>query len=214
MLACTSAPFGQEEAVNPMLPAALQRDLVLASSSPRRAEILRMLGFDFEIVDAGLREEDHAHPDPEEYVRRLALLKAEHAAAARSRGLFLGADTVVVVDRDILGKPVSAEQALDMLRLLSGRWHTVYTGVALHDREADRSEVDHERTAVRFQAWGEEFLRRYVASGECMDKAGAYAIQGLGALLVSEIRGCYYNVMGLPVGCLVRLLSRMRVPEV
>src|SRR5262245_58248452 len=143
-----------------MLPAALQRDLVLASGSPRRAEILRMLGFDFEIVDAGLREEDHGHPDPQEHVRRLALLKAEHAAAGKSRGLFLGADTVVVVDGDILEKPASAEQALDMLRLLSGRWHTVYTGVALVDRESDRTAVDHERTEVRFKAWGDEFLRR------------------------------------------------------
>jgi nucleoside triphosphate pyrophosphatase len=200
--------------VNPLLPATLQTDLVLASSSPRRAEILRMLGFEFEIVPSALVEEDHAHPEPEPTVRRLAQLKAEAAARGRERGLFLGADTVVVIDGDILNKPRSPEEALEMLRRLRGRWHAVYTGIALVDRASGREGVEHERTEVRFHPWDDAFLARYVATGECMDKAGAYAIQGLGALLVCEIRGCFYNVMGLPVGCFVRLLERLRPAEV
>ena len=192
-----------------MLPAASQRHLVLASSSPRRAEILRMLGFEFEVVPSEVVEEDHGHPDPIEHVRRLARLKAEQVRAAAPRDLVLGADTIVVVDSDILNKPASSDEALAMLRRLRGRWHTVFTGVALADGATHRTVVGHESTDVRFHAWDDDFLRRYVATGECMDKAGAYAIQGLGALLVREIRGCFYNVMGLPIGCLVGLLGAL-----
>jgi septum formation protein len=197
-----------------MLPAALQCELVLASSSPRRAEILRMLGFEFTVVPAGIAEEDHGHPDPVEHVERLARLKAGQVLVGAGNGVILGADTIVVVDGDILNKPLSADDALAMLRRLRGRWHTVFTGIALADRATDRTVVGHERTDVRFHPWDDDFLQRYVATGECMDKAGAYAIQGLGALLVQEIRGCFYNVMGLPIGCLVRLLGTLRSREV
>jgi len=192
----------------------MQADLVLASGSPRRAAILRMLGFEFEVVPAALVEEDHLHPEPEPTVRRLAQLKAEAAAQGRARGLFIGADTIVVVDGDILNKPRSPAEAMQMLRRLRGRWHTVYTGIALVDRVSGREGAEHECTDVHFHAWDDAFLERYVATGECMDKAGAYAIQGLGALLVREIRGCFYNVMGFPVGSFVRLLQRLRPEEV
>jgi septum formation protein len=197
-----------------MLPAALQRDLILASSSPRRAEILRMLGFEFEVVAVPVAEDVVGSPDPAEHVCLLARRKAAAAAAGRTRGLFLGADTIVVVDRDILNKPASAAGALDMLRRLRGRWHVVHTGLALHDAVSGRVAADSERTEVRFHDWGDEALRQYVATGEGDDKAGAYAIQGLGAMLVSEIRGDYYNVMGLPIGVLLRLLESLRATEV
>ena len=200
--------------MNPILTAGQQRDLVLASSSPRRATILRMLGFEFDIVPAALDEPQHGQTDPEPHVRRLAELKAAAAAATRRRGLFLGADTVVVVDGDILEKPESPVEALAMQRRLRDRWHTVYTGVALVDRDSGRSGAGVERTEVRFHAWDDAFLQRYVATGEGLDKAGSYAIQGLGAMLVREIRGDYYNVMGLPVGCFLRLLGELRPPEV
>jgi septum formation protein len=169
-----------------------------------------MLGFEFEIVAVPVAEAELGHPNPVEHVQRLARLKAEAAAATRPHGLFLGADTVVVVDGDILNKPVSRTDALAMQRRLRDRWHTVLTGVALLDRETGGNEVGIESSDVRFQDWDDAFLARYVATGECDDKAGAYAIQGLGAMLVREIRGCYYNVMGLPVGCFVHLLQQLR----
>jgi len=200
--------------VNPMLTAAQQRDLVLASSSPRRATILRMLGFEFDVVAAPIDEAQHGLAEPVAHVRQLADLKATAGAATRAQGLFLGADTVVVLDGDILEKPSSPAEALAMQRRLRDRWHTVYTGVALLDRDSGQRAVDHECTEVRFHAWDDAFLQRYVETGEGSDKAGAYAIQGLGALLVREIRGDYYNVMGLPVGCFVRLLGEIRPPEV
>jgi septum formation protein len=208
------AACGLEIGVNPMLPAPLQVDLVLASGSPRRAAILRMLGFEFEIVVDPIAEEELGSSEPIEHVQSLARLKAEAAARGRHRGVFLGADTIVVIDGEILNKPPDAAAALGMLQRLRGRWHTVFTGLALLDVASSRTRVEFERTEVRFADWDDAALRRYIATGECMDKAGAYAIQGLGALLVAEIRGDYYNVMGLPVGLLVRMLAELRAREV
>ena len=196
--------------MNPMLEPQQQSGLVLASGSPRRATILAMLGFEFEVLVVPVAEEELGHPEPVQHVERLARLKAEAAAATRPQGLFLGADTIVVVDGDILNKPASRTDALAMHRRLRDRWHTVYTGVAVLDRATGRLAAGSESTAVRFDAWDDAFLARYVGTGEGDDKAGAYAIQGLGALLVREIRGCYFNVMGLPVGCFVHLLRRLR----
>lgn len=200
--------------MNPMLPASVQSDLVLASGSPRRAEILRMLGFDFEVVVAPVNEDVPDGADPAAHVRELALSKAQAARGRASRGLWIGADTVVVVDGEILNKPASADEALSMLSRLRGRWHDVHTGVALVEAATQQHVEAAERTAVLFRRWDDAFLRRYIATGECRDKAGAYAIQGLGALLVQEIRGCYFNVMGFPVGCFVDLLSVLRPLEV
>lgn len=215
MLACKApSRVPMEAPVNPMLAPHVQRDLVLASGSARRAEILSMLGFEFEIVSVPIPEHELGHPEPDEHVQQLARLKAEAAARTRSRGLFLGADTVVVVDGDILEKPPSEAIALDMLRRLRGRWHTVHTGVAVLDRGTGGASVGVERTEVRFRDWPDAALGRYVATGECMDKAGAYAIQGFGALLVAEIRGDFFNVMGLPVGLLLRFLEERRAAEV
>jgi len=196
-----------------MLPAALQRDLVLASSSPRRADILRMLGFDFETVLAPIDELAFALPDPDAHVRRLASLKAAAARAQRGRGVLIAADTIVVVDGDRLEKPESAVEAMDMQRRLRDRWHTVFTGVAVLDAASGDERVGVEQTEVRFEDWDDAILQRYVATREGMDKAGGYAIQGHGALLVREIRGCYYNVMGFPIGCFVRLLADLRGVE-
>lgn len=195
--------------MNPFVPAAEQRRLVLASTSPRRATVLQMLGFEFEIAAAPIDEAALGLPEPEPHVIRLAELKAQAAAPGRPGRVLIGADTVVAIDGDILEKPASRAEALAMLGRLRGRWHTVYTGVALLDAAASRMVAAAERTEVRFAHWDDTALRRYVDSGECMDKAGAYAIQGLGALLVHEIRGCFYNVMGFPIGTFARLLSEL-----
>ncbi len=200
--------------MNPLLPAAMQQDLVLASASPRRAAILRMLGFDFDVVPTRVEEEPLHEPDPAAHARIQARRKAGAGGTGRLRGTSIGADTIVVVDGDILGKPTTPDEALHMLRRLRGRWHTVHTGVALQDLASGRLVDGVESTEVRFHSWNDEVLRRYVDTRECDDKAGAYAIQGVGAMLVQEIRGCYYNVMGFPVQRFLALLGEFRKVEV
>ncbi len=200
--------------MNSLVPAHLQQDLVLASASPRRATVLDMLGFEFEIEPADVEETHDGRESPPEHARRLAREKAQALARSRSAGTSIGADTIVVADGDILGKPESFDHALEMLGRLQGRWHTVHTGIALYDLAARRGVDDVASTEVRFRACDDDLLRRYVETGECDDKAGAYAIQGIGALLVQEIRGCYYNVMGFPIHSFVELLQQLHASEV
>ncbi|MCA1630626.1 MAG: Maf family protein [Acidobacteria bacterium] len=173
--------------------------LVLASASPRRAEILRAVGWEFEVAPAHIDESLRAGETPVAYVERLAREKAGAAAGARLFGLVLGADTVVVSGGEILGKPRDEGEARRMLRTLRGRWHEVLTGVALVRAEDSRSTVAHERTRVRFAEMSEREIDWYVATGEPADKAGAYAVQGRAALFVDGIEGDYWNVVGLPV---------------
>lgn len=173
--------------------------LVLASSSPRRSEILSAVGWPFEAHPAGVDETRRAGEAPEEFVQRLAREKAESVARTRLFGLVLGADTTVVVGGEILEKPRDEEDAHRMLRLLSGRWHEVLTGVALVRAETGRSAVGVERTRVRFAETSEEEIAWHVKTGDVLDKAGAYAVQGRAALFIRGIEGDYWNVVGLPV---------------
>ncbi|HJQ33988.1 MAG TPA: Maf family protein [Pyrinomonadaceae bacterium] len=173
--------------------------LVLASSSPRRAEILRAVGWPFETHAAGVDETRRPSEPPEDFVRRLAREKAEAVAQSRLFGLVLGADTTVVVDGEVLEKPRDAEDARRMLRLMSGRWHEVLTGVALVRAETGRARVGLERTRVRFAETSEAEIAWHVETGNVLDKAGAYAIQGRAALFIEAIDGDYWNVVGLPV---------------
>jgi len=200
--------------VNPLLPVTLQKHLVLASASPRRAQILTMLGFEFEVEPTRAEDEPLHEPDAPAHARTQAQRKAAAGARGRHLGTSIGADTIVVVDGDILGKPRSDAEALAMLQRLRGRWHLVHTGLALHDAGSGRSVAGVETTEVRFRAWDDTMLRRYVQTGECADKAGAYAIQGFGAMLVDEIRGCFFNVMGFPVQRFLALLGELRDVEV
>jgi septum formation protein len=171
-------------------------NLVLASKSPRRSEILRNAGIDFVIRTAEVEEVHTPGESPVEYVRRLARSKA-WAVLALMHEVILGADTVVVVDEVILEKPADAADAARMIRMLSGRTHEVITGISL--RKGERTITDHATTKVHFANWTEDEIHEYVESGEPMDKAGAYAIQGLASKLVTGIEGCYFNVVGLPV---------------
>ncbi len=200
--------------VNPLLPMEWQQDLILASASPRRAAILAMLGFEFEVVTTAVENEPLHEPDPVAHARAQARRKAAAVAGLRPRGTCIGADTIVVVDGAILGKPITRAAALWMQRQLRGRWHEVHTGLALQDAASGRSLDAVETTAVRFHDWDDAVLHQYVDTGECDDKAGAYAIQGFGAMLVEEIRGCYYNVMGLPVQRFLQLLRALHDAEV
>lgn len=180
--------------------------LILASRSPRRAEILSAVSWPFEAQAANIDETRTESEDAVSYVKRLAKMKAEAVANQHSAGLVLGADTIVVVEGAILGQPRDAEDARRMLELLSGKWHEVITGVALMRlSEPKRSVVAYEQTRVRFAGLSAAEIDWYVATGEPRDKAGAYAIQGRAALFIEEIEGDYFNIVGLPVRLVYKL---------
>ena len=173
--------------------------IILASRSPRRAEILNAVGWPFEVVVAGVDETLQSNESPIDYVQRLAIAKATAVAAKVENGLVLGADTTVVVDGEILGQPLDVDDARRMLRSLSGRWHEVLTGIALVRAGTQQTRVDYELTRVRFAPLTNEEIEWYVSTNEPMDKAGAYGVQGKAAFFVKEIQGDYFNVMGLPI---------------
>lgn len=177
-------------------------EIVLGSASPRRAEILRAAGIPFRVQRADVDERRLDGEDAKSYVRRLARLKAE---AVQGPGLILAADTTVQVDGHILEKPTGPEDAARMLRLLSGRAHEVLTGVCL--RAGRQTVVEHETTRVYFRALSEQDIEAYAGSGEPLDKAGAYAIQGLASRFIYRIEGCYFNVVGLPISLVWQLLQ-------
>jgi septum formation protein len=182
-------------------------NLILASQSPRRKELLSISGFDFTVRSRPVEEVRAPSEDPREYVMRLAREKAE-AAWEDSDEIVLGADTVVVLDDRVLEKPHHAASAKAMLRALSCREHVVLTGICLKHRTG--MIVDCESTRVSFVELSEKEIEDYVASGEPMDKAGAYAIQGLASKFIDRIEGDYFNVMGLPLAQVYRHLKSLR----
>lgn len=182
--------------------------LILASNSPRRREILRMAGIPFEAVPSTVEEHPGADETPEQYVRRLAVEKAVDVARRMPTGsLVLGADTEVEIEGRVLGKPQDAAHAAAMLLPLSGRSHRVITGLCLLGPQPGSRRVETVTTIVWFATLTGKEIDEYVRSGEPMDKAGAYGIQGLAGKFVERIEGCYYNVMGLPVATVYRLLK-------
>lgn len=181
---------------------------ILASQSPRRKHLLDTLGLSFCVVPSTVDEIVPPHlTDPVEIVEHLASLKAQDVAKQHPDALTLGADTLVVLNNQILGKPNDPQEARSMLKTLSGVTHTVYTGLALLHPTTEREMVTHEATAVSFASLSDAEIEAYVATGSPLDKAGAYGIQeDLGAVFVSGIRGDYYNVVGLPLHRLYRIL--------
>jgi septum formation protein len=186
------------------------RRLILASASPRREELLRRLGVPFTVVPSDLLEE-LPPGSPPEAVRAIALAKARAVAERVGSGVVLGADTVVVLGGTILGKPKDPDDARRMLRALGGRTHDVITGVALVEAPARREVSTAVVTRVLMGEYGEAEIEAYLATGEPFDKAGAYAIQGAGGLLVAGVDGCYTNVVGLPLTTTRRLLAEWGV---
>ncbi len=181
--------------------------IILASNSPRRRELLAQIGIrDFQILSPDVDETVEPDLSPARMVEELSLRKARAAAGrAGAEDLIIAADTVVALDGRVLGKPRDQGEAFAMLSALSGREHRVYTGVTVLG--GGQAATEHEETAVAFRALSPEEIRDYIATGEPMDKAGAYGIQGVGALLVQGIRGDYCNVVGLPLFRLGRMLS-------
>lgn len=212
----------------------MKKRIILGSASPRRRELLEQIGIEFEIVVSDAQEH-YESTRPEEIVRELALMKAEHVAeeverrekeraeqasiSRRETGevhlcnvVILGADTIVVRDGQILGKPSDEEAAFSMLKSLQGRMHQVYTGVAVLDFDGNgkRRTISHaEETKVYVHEMTDEEIRRYIAAGESMDKAGAYGVQGRFAAYIDRIEGDYYNVVGLPVAYLYHALKEL-----
>jgi len=187
--------------------------LVLASQSPRRRDLLHRLGLEFEVQPSDVDESFPEDVESGEAVEIVAARKAARTALFHPDGLTLAADTVVVLGDEVLGKPVSAAHARDMLQRLSGRTHIVYTGIALAHPTSGRTVTDHEATRVTFGELDSAEISAYVATGSPMDKAGSYGIQDdYGALLVERIEGDYYNVVGLPLRCLYRTI-RQHFPD-
>jgi len=185
--------------------------IILASSSPRRQELFRQLHIPFDVKVAGVDESVEKDITPGTLVETLALRKARAVAREVEGGLVVGSDTVVALCDRVLGKPVDHKDAFRMLDCLQGREHKVFTGLAVIDAVTGRFVSAHECTVVHFRQAEPGEIEAYVATGEPLDKAGAYGIQGLGAVFVSKIEGCYFNVVGLPVARLVEVLGQFGV---
>jgi septum formation protein len=190
-----------------MTPTAGPARVLLASQSPRRRELLTLVGIPHEVMPADIDESYLAGETPRAHCERLAREKAATIAARVPDALTIGSDTIVVVDGDVLGKPRDEDDAARMLRRLSGRAHTVLTAVAVDWRGTVRSAV--EEVDVTFRALADDEIRAYIATGEPMDKAGSYGIQGYGATIVTRIDGDYFAVMGLPVQRMVGLIREV-----
>ncbi len=174
--------------------------LILASQSPRRRQLLRQIGLRFRVIPSHVPERIRKKESPASNAKRIALDKANEVASRVKRGIVIGADTVVVLDHHVLGKPKTAADARRMLRLLSGREHVVYTGFALVDARTGKKRSGAVSTKVRFRPLSTEEIAEYVRSGSPMDKAGAYGIQDdFGAVFVDKVNGCFYNVVGFPL---------------
>ncbi len=187
----------------------LKQRIILASKSPRRAEILRAVGWEFETQAANIDETRRDSEDALSYVKRLAHEKASTIAERAPHIVVLGADTVFVIDGQILGQPRDDEEARRMLAMLSSKWHEVLTGVALVHRDSEAL-IEHQSTRVRFCELLPEEIEWYVSTGEPRDKAGAYAIQGRGGIFIERIEGDYFNIVGLPVRLLYEMMQRMK----
>ena len=187
-------------------PIRTKESLVLASASPRRAELLRLLLVNFEILPCQVSEHRLRGESAEVMVKRLALAKARMGRRLRPNSTVVGADTVVIFETQIFGKPDSVEDARSMLRCLSGRTHFVLTGICVFHGHTRL--VDYSRTAVRFNRISDREITDYLRTGEPLDKAGAYAIQGAASRFVEGVEGCYFNVVGLPVSLLYHMLKK------
>jgi len=187
-----------------------QLDVILASASPRRRELLSLVFDEFRVIPSGF-DEDGVPDDlaPADHVQHSALMKARDVAARHPDSLVIGADTIVVTGNRILGKPRDEADAAQMLKALSGRTHQVHSGIAVIKDGVEHTAV--ECTDVTFRPLSDKMISRYISTGEPMDKAGAYAIQGRGSVLIESINGCYFNVVGLPIYRLSRLLEEFGV---
>lgn len=189
----------------------MERPIILASASPRRQQLLLQLGLKFSVEPSYLDENPDTTMDFGPLAAKMAHSKAMAVASKHDEGLVIGADTIVVLDDRILGKPGTFEEAEEMLRILSGRWHKVFTGVSLVDAATKRHIKEFEESRVKFKVLSSLEIQNYIKTGEPMDKAGAYGIQGKGALFIEKIEGDYYNIVGLPLFKLSQMLKHFDI---
>ncbi|MFW6022161.1 MAG: Maf family protein [Halanaerobiaceae bacterium] len=185
--------------------------LVLASASPRRQELMDMLGLNFTVVPGNIDEENYSGIEPIEMVQELSKAKVEKVADLVEDTLVIGSDTIVLLGRDILGKPANQSDAVKMLSKIQNRKHTVITGIAVFDTLSGKIVIDYDKTDVYMRVMSRDEIENYVATGEPMDKAGSYGIQGLGGIFVEKINGSFYTVMGLPIHKLVSMLKEFNI---
>lgn len=186
----------------------MHESIILASASPRRQQLLTQIGLDFFVEPSCIDENLNCEMDFGHLVAEIAFQKAAAVAKKHEKGLVLGADTIVVLDEEVLGKPATLQEAEGMLSHLSGRWHRVFTGLTLIDAATNHCLKEFEESQVKFKNLSSSEIQNYVETGEPLDKAGAYAIQGKGALFVEKIYGDYYNIVGLPLFKLNTMLIR------
>ena len=187
------------------------KPLILASKSPRRKFLLKQIGMKFRIIPSNVTEVFILSESPSDNAERIALEKASEVASRLRKGIVIGADTIVVIDHHVLGKPTSKDDARRMLKLLSRREHSVFTGFALIDVESGRHVTGVEETKVRFRKLEEKEITDYINSGSPMDKAGAYGIQDdFGAVFIEKVDGCFYNVVGFPLARFYSTLQRFK----
>lgn len=185
----------------------VMRKIILASASARRAEILKLSGLDFSVCDSGYQEEFTHQLDPHSLAQYLSRKKAEAVAWRYKNAVVIAADTFILFGEERFGKPLSVEEAIKILSVLNGNIHSVLTGFTIMDTGRGIAKSRCEETKVYFRECSDEEIRAYAASGEPLDKAGAYAIQGLGAVLIEKIEGDFFNVMGLPLCAVVKELK-------
>lgn len=182
-------------------------NIILASGSPRRREILSNTSAKFSVITSDVDEKIFDYEEPTQLVLRLAFEKCMDVAVNNTENVVIGADTIVVLDNEILGKPKNEDEAFKMLKKLSNREHQVITGMSIVNLEKNKKIVDYAISNVKFKNLTDQDIADYISTKECLDKAGAYGIQGYGALLVEEIRGDYFNIVGLPISKLSDILK-------
>jgi septum formation protein len=187
------------------------KKIILASASPRRKELLEKIGLKFEVDASDCEKEIDLTPEPDELVRRISMTKAESVAARHENAIIIAADTIGVIGKKILGKPQTANEASKMLQEISGKSHLVITGFTILDTGTNKIFTGTVSTTVHVKKLTQKEIAAYVKTGEPLDKAGAYAIQGLGAVIIEKIEGDYYNVMGLPLQALTEALKEFGI---
>lgn len=188
------------------------KSIILASQSPRRSQLLEQINIPFTVRVSEVEEHiDSIEGTPEHKAQQLALMKARDVASTCKEGIVIGADTIVVLDNMIMGKPSDEEEAYLMLKRLNGRQHRVITGLAVIDAATGLTRLDYEATLVSFKKVSDKAIKSYISTGEPFGKAGAYGIQGIGAVLVEKIDGCYSNVVGLPLSKLCSMLEEFKI---
>ena len=190
-----------------------KKDLILASSSPRRKELLNRLSLDFKVDPSKINEDDYTADNPSDLVKLLAIEKAKDVSKKYKNAIIIAADTIVVYDNQILGKPKNKKAAFEMLEKLSGSEHYVYTGIAFNILEDETTELisDIDYSIVKMRNYNNNEINMYLNTGEYKGKAGSYAIQGFGSLLVKEIRGSYFTIMGFPIHKLAEILPEFSI---